>query len=44
MEGEMLVANMGREINKKHKEMKERCLEKAQDVTVSMLYSFCTNS
>ncbi len=34
MEGECLPANMDREINQRHKEMREECLERVRDATV----------
>lgn len=34
MDGEILPANMDQEINQKHKEMKEECLERVRDADV----------
>lgn len=34
MDGECLPANMNREINKRHKEMKHQCLEYQSDVEI----------
>lgn len=42
VDGEMLPANMNREINQKHKAMKEQCLELIVDADVNILYNLKT--